>query len=122
MEGINGEDSRRPMPWDRPSEWDSTTLAAYETFSLARASSSALRRGGIRWVAVSDDALTFLRESPDERVLVHVARATHPRVRLDLADLGAGTEPHTLFGIDPKIDGGALELPDDGPAAHAWRL
>ena len=28
LEGVNGEDARRPMPWDRPEQWDRTTLAA----------------------------------------------------------------------------------------------
>ena len=121
LEGVNGEDSRRPMPWHRPSSWDAATLAAYETYSGVRVGSSALRRGGLRWLAISDDAVTFVREAPDEQVLVHVARAAHSRVRLNLADLGGG-EPHTLFGSPAKVDGGVLELPDDGPAAHAWRL
>ena len=120
LEGVNGEDSRRPMPWHRPDAWDAATLAAYESYGRARASSAALRRGGLRWLSVTDDALTFVREAADERVLVHVARAPHPRVRLDLADLGG--EPATLFGGDAKIAGGVIELPDHGPAAHAWHL
>jgi len=121
LEGVSGEDSRRPMPWHDPESWDAATLAAYETYSGVRAGSPALRRGGLRWLAVSDDAVTFVREAPEERVLVHVARAEHPRVRLDLADLGGGG-PHALFGADAKVDGHVLELPDDGPAAHAWQL
>jgi alpha-glucosidase len=27
LEGVNGEDSRRPMPWNRPDSWDAATLA-----------------------------------------------------------------------------------------------
>ena len=121
MEGVNGEDSRRPIPWHRPESWDAPTLAAYETYTGVRASSLALRHGGLRWLSVSDDAMTFIRESGGERVLVHVARSAHPRVHLDLADLGGG-EPHTLFGGDAIVDCDVLELPDDGPAAHAWTI
>jgi alpha-glucosidase len=121
LEGVNGEDSRRPMPWHRPESWDTATLAAYEIYSRVRADSLALRRGGLRWLAISDDALTFLRETSEERVLVHAARAGHPRVRLELADLGGGM-PQTLFGADAKVDGGTVELPDAGPAAHAYLL
>jgi alpha-glucosidase len=53
-----------------------TNLALF----TARADSIALRHGGLRRLAVSDDAVTFLREAPGESVLVHAARADHPPV------------------------------------------
>ena len=56
----------------------------HERLAAVRRGSVALRRGGLRWLAVADHALTFERESPDgsERVLVHVARAPHEPVEL----------------------------------------
>ncbi|MCY7395947.1 MAG: hypothetical protein LH468_07300 [Nocardioides sp.] len=45
LEGVLGEDSRRPMPWHRPQSWDHTTLASYAALARARADHPALRSG-----------------------------------------------------------------------------
>ena len=68
--------------------------------------------------------MTFLREHPDERVLVHLARADHEPVHLPLAALGLGSvEQLVALAGDPAVDdGGAAVLPSTGPAAHAYRL
>ena len=54
-----------------------------------RRSSDALARGGIRYAHVGDDAIAYLRERGDERLLCLAARAAHEPVRLSLAALGA---------------------------------
>ncbi len=82
LEGVNGEDARRPMPWDRPDTWDHDTLATYAALAAARRDHIALRRGGLRWAYVDDDTLAFLREHPDETLLVVARRA--PGEPLDL--------------------------------------
>jgi alpha-glucosidase len=68
--------------------------------------------------------MAFLREHPDERVLVHLARADHEPVRLPLAALGLGSvEQLVALAGDAVIgDGDAVVLPSTGPAAHAYRL
>ncbi len=82
----------------------------------------ALRRGGFRWVAVQDDALTFLREHEEGSVLVHVARAAHPQVEIDVSALGHRS-------VRPLVEGGgvrqsepALTLSCAGPAACVYLL
>jgi alpha-glucosidase len=76
---------------------------------------------------VGEDSLTFLREHPDERVLVHVARADHPAVRLPLAALGL-TRPDELVPLlgtpvgSGPADEATVELPTAGPAASAYLL
>ena len=67
LEGVNGEDARRPMPWHRPEAWDHETLATYVALAAARRDHVALRRGGLRWAHVGDDTLAFLREHPGRR-------------------------------------------------------
>jgi alpha-glucosidase len=121
QQGVNGEDGRRPFPWHDASRWDMARLATTRALFRARAESVALRRGGMRWLAVSDDAVTFLRETPDEAVLVHAARAAHPPVRL--ARPVIGSELAGLAGtpdLRPDTDG-AVSLPADGPAFSMWR-
>ncbi|HWS57976.1 MAG TPA: glycoside hydrolase family 13 protein [Actinotalea sp.] len=120
QEGVNGEDGRRPFPWQDPSRWDTARLATNRALFAARAQSVALRHGGLRWLAVGDDSVTFLREAPGESVLVHAARADHPPVRLPSAVVGG--ELTGLAGTpDLQADGGAVTLPADGPAFSMWR-
>jgi alpha-glucosidase len=84
--------------------------------------SVALRRGGLRWLYIGDDALAFLREYPGETVLVHAARANHTPVQIPAAV--AGPELLGLAGsADLEADvTGLITLPDDGPAFKMWRL
>ena len=124
LTGLDGEHSRTPFPWDRRGEWDGATFDAYRRWTRLRHDCVALRRGGLRWVHAGDDSITFLREHPEQRVLVHVARADHPPVRLPLAALGltSAAQPTTLVGDDVIGTDGFLVLPSAGPAAHAWAL
>lgn len=75
LEGVNGEDSRRPMPWHRPETWDHETLRIYGELARLRREHTALTRGGLRWVYVDDDTLCYLREHPEGDVLVAARRA-----------------------------------------------
>ena len=128
LTAVDGEHARTPFPWDRPESWDAPTLEAYRSWIALRRGSVALRRGGLRWVHAGEDAMTFLREHPEERVLVHLARAGHPPVRLPLAGLGltSSDQVQPLAGVavtgEVTVHGDELELPSGGPAAHAYRL
>ena len=121
LEGRWGEDGRRTMPWGRREEWDDGLLGEYRRLIALRRSSDALARGGIRYAAVADDAIAYLRESRDERLLCLAARAAHDPIRLPLAELGSG-DVETLYGGDVERTPVELILPGDGPAFHVWRL
>jgi alpha-glucosidase len=112
LEGRWGEDARRTMPWDRPAEWDEALLREYRTLIALRRSSRALAHGGIRYVHVGKDAIAYVRETRDERLLCLAARAPHVPIATSFADL------ETLYGADAR--GGVL--PADGPAFHVWRM
>ncbi|NYG54821.1 glycoside hydrolase family 13 protein [Nocardioides perillae] len=129
LEGVTGEDARRPMPWHRRESWDEATLATYAALARLRADLPALRRGGLRWAHASDDALAWLREHPDGSVLVLARRAAGAPVRLPASALGladGGTAPLLLAtedsGRDLAVAGGHLALPGDGPAFTVWEL
>lgn len=120
QEGANGEDGRRPFPWGRET-WDHARLASTRTLFAMRADSVALRQGGLRWLSVGADSLTFLREAPGETVLVHAARADHPPVRLPTSVVGT-----RLAGLaatpDLRADvAGVVSLPEHGPGIGIWR-
>ena len=88
LEGVNGEDARRPFPWADPAGWDDDTLAAYAGLARLRHDHEALRRGGLRWAHVDDDALVYLREHPAGSVLVAARRAAGPAIALDAGAAG----------------------------------
>jgi alpha-glucosidase len=113
--GDNGEHARTTMAWDQGERgggprWDAATLDVYRRLSALRRGSSALREGGMRWAVVDDDAVVFLRESPDERVLVVLARA--PWSGATLPGWLAGQEPDHLYGDVPlRVTGDGLTIP-----------
>lgn len=119
---MGPEYARIPMPWAHPERWDERRLALTRALFTTRRDSDALRRGGLRWLAVGDDALTFLRESPAETILVHATRANHLPVRLPAAVVGAEWEG--LAGSADLRAGadGLVTLPAHGPAFGMWRL
>ncbi|RKN28405.1 glycoside hydrolase family 13 protein [Micromonospora musae] len=120
LTGINGEDSRTPMPWHRPERWDGGTFAAYRALLRLRRDEPALRHGGLRWVHHDPETLVFLRESPAGTVLVLARRAAGTPLRL--VGLPAG---ENLYGGAPALrpdEGGAVALPGDGPTFQVWRL
>ena len=90
LEGVNGEDARRPMPWHRREEWDEQTLTTYADLARLRREHAALRRGGLRWAHVDADTIAYLREHPDQTVLVVARRAAGSAFTLPV---GAGRAP-----------------------------
>ena len=126
LEGVNGEDARRPFPWAHPEAWDDATLATYAGLARLRHEHAALRRGGLRWAHVGDDLLAFVREHPEGSVLVAARRAAAPAVDLPAGPLGFGdgTLLLTTGGDDDlaEIDGVVRVPATDGPSFSAWRL
>ncbi|MBO1750676.1 glycoside hydrolase family 13 protein [Actinotalea sp. BY-33] len=123
--GRNGEHARTTMPWDEPERWDGATFELYRRLITVRRSSPALREGGLRWAVVAEDAVAYLRETPQERVLVLASRAPWrgavlPRGLLP-RHLPAGTA-QTLHGPDLLVDEAGLHLPAEGPVLGVWRL
>jgi alpha-glucosidase len=116
LEGEWGEDARRTMPWGRPGEWDERLLDEYRRLIALRRSRPALARGGIRYAHVDDDAIAYVRETHDERLLCLAVRAQHESIRLPFPSL------ETLYGDDPESAGGESVLPADGPSFHVWRI
>ena len=121
LEGDWGEDARRTMPWDRPESWDTALLEEYRRLIALRRSSDALARGGIRYAFVGEEAIAYLRESRDERLLCLASRASHAPVSLPLAALSC-TSLEPLYGGGADCAGGVATLPGDGPSFHVWRL
>ena len=112
LEGAWGEDARRTMPWSSREHWDHAFLGEVRTLAHLRRESGALARGGLRFVHISADAVAFVRETRDERLLVLAARAPHDPVATPFTSL------ETLYGDDARTG----MLPGNGPAFSIWRI
>ena len=123
LTGVDGEHARTPFPWTRPDSWDDPTLHAYRSWIALRRSSVALRRGSMRWLHASGDAMTYLREHPDETLLVHATRAPGAPVTLPAGALGPGRhELSPLVGEPAATGGGAITLPGDTAGVRVYSV
>ncbi len=96
--GAWGEDSRRTINWGDRSEWDSNFFDRVKTLVKIRSTQHALAYGGLRWIAVENDYVAYLRESEEESLLIVVARAAS-EIRLDLGELGYEIEAFILSPV-----------------------
>jgi alpha-glucosidase len=120
MTAPDNELARSPMPWDTGS-WDHAWLATYRAWIGLRSGSPALAHGGFRWVERSPDALTFLRETASERLLVRAARA--PAVTsLPFELFGARSIDRRIGSGTAAVDGGELVLEASEPDVTVWQL
>ena len=125
LEGVLGEDSRRPMPWGRPERWDRTTLAVYADLARVRREHPALVWGGLRWLVADDDAIAFVREHPEGSVLVLARRAAGGAVTLPAGALDGDSATGLLGteGAPPDLGPGAeFVLPAGGPGVQLWAI
>jgi alpha-glucosidase len=96
LEGSWGEDARRTINWDDQSGWDSEFFAQVKELVKLRRNQDALINGGLRWVAVEDDYLVYLRESKKQSILVFISRGP-VKIAIDLSSFGY-TVTKTLYG------------------------
>ena len=107
LEGRDGENGRRPMPWHRSDGWDRDTLEAYTRLLALRGELPALRTGGLRWLDAGPHHMTFVRALAGQVVLVHLADGAHAPVTAGLADLDAAR-------VEVAARGGAVRLEAEG--------
>ncbi|WP_035771840.1 alpha-amylase family glycosyl hydrolase [Arthrobacter sp. Br18] len=128
LRGVNGEDSRAPMPWDasaadRPDDLRPLIAA----LSVLRAGSPALREGAVRWLAATDDVIVLAREHEQECFVIAAARADYDGVPVPLNLLpGPWADAEQVFLGVPGAKGlpedGVLVLSGQGPGVQAWRF
>ncbi len=118
LTGVDGEDSRTPIPWSTV-DAAADTIDLYAHLTRLRREHPALTDGGMRWVAVAPDALCFVRESVDESVLVLATRAA-AHVALS-PDAVAGLDVAVQLTGDATL-GRTGRITASGPSFTAWRL
>ncbi len=119
MAGGNDPDCRRCMIWDER-EWNSGRRAFYQRLIHLRRTSPALRHGGFQMLYAAGETLAFLREAPDERLLVVARRASDGLTALPVRHGGLPDGlilREVLSGAQQVIEQGMLslsDLPDTG--------
>jgi len=125
--GIGGggdPDNRRCMIWDQRA-WDSRRRAFYRQCTHLRRSSPALRHGGFQILYAAGETLAFMREAPEERLVVVARRAADG---LDALPVRHGGLPDGLVlkevisGVETVVEQGMLSLSDlPGAGIQVWR-
>jgi alpha-glucosidase len=118
LEGSWGEDSRRTINWEDRSGWDHEFLAEVKKLVHLRRNHDGLIEGGLRWVAVEDNFICYLRESNKQSVLVFISRKA-VRTEIDLAGYGLKVVK-TLYG--PDATGGSIKIDSDGATQGIWEV
>lgn len=116
LEGEDGENARRPMPWHRPQDWDRTTLDVYRELLALHGELPVLQIGGLRWLDVGAHHMTFLRTLAGRVALVHLTRGPHEALSTTLSALDTERleQLSTHGGVRARWDG-KVELSADGP-------
>jgi alpha-glucosidase len=116
LEGSWGEDARRTINWRDKSGWDLEFFSQVTELVKLRRSQDALINGGLRWVAVEDDYLLFLRESKKQSILIFVSRGA-VKARVDLSSYGYNVTK-TLYG--PVVKGEFFSVDSAHSTQGVW--
>jgi alpha-glucosidase len=125
MVGTDDPDNRRCMIWDQAA-WNSELRAYFQQLIRLRRSSPALAHGGFQLLHAENNTLVFIREAPEERLLVVARRAADELDALPVraAALPDGTHLRELLtGVESVVSGGMLSLanlPEVG--VRIWRV
>lgn len=131
LEGMNGEHSRTPMPWDSPQRVGRDLRPLYSALGALRRE-AVLRTGSLRWLHADGDTLAFVRELDGRTALVLAARDEADVVLpagllpAGLLPAGAGATADAAVAVGRlslgSTDDGGIRLRAAGPAAAVWLL
>ncbi|GAC1397905.1 MAG: hypothetical protein NVSMB49_04580 [Ktedonobacteraceae bacterium] len=113
------------MPWN-PQMWNMSRRTLYQRLIAERRTAPALRKGGFQALYAAGETLAFLREDPDERLLIVARRKDDGLTALPIqhAGLADGTRVHeVLTGTQTSIADGMLPLKNlPAVGAQIWRV
>lgn len=125
LAGGRDPDNRRCMPWN-PQDWNQGRRAFYQQLIHERRTSPALHGGGLQHLYANGDTLAYLREAPEERLLIVARRGDDGLTTLPVAHGGiADTTRLTdiVSGTQTVVNQGQLSLetlPTVG--VQIWRI
>lgn len=118
LKGENGEDSRKPIPWEE----EPRLADVYGGLARLRRASRALQTGGLRWIHADDECLVFVRELEDDAILVFAAAGAAEAV-LPLSAIGDLAEGPLAYGdVTVQLQDEGIRIASTGPAFAAFPL
>lgn len=125
MSGGHDPDNRRCMLWDEQ-HWNTDLRDWFKALIHLRRQSPALRHGGFQLVYAAGDSVAYLREAPDERLLIVVRRAVDDLAALPVrhAALPDGSRLRdVLTGQEAIVSSGVLAHASlSSVGASIWRI
>ena len=118
LEGSWGEDARRTINWKDRSGWDTEFFAEVKKLVKLRKTQDALINGGLRWIAVENDYIAYLRESKKQSLLVLISRGPI-NTTIDLSTYGYEVTK-TLYGHEVK--GEIFSIKSDSAIQGVWEV
>jgi alpha-glucosidase len=125
MVGSNDPDCRRCMIWEKH-QWNAERREFYQKLIRLRLTSPALRHGGFQILYAAGQTLAFLREIPEERVIVVARRAADGLVALPVQHGGLPDGmvlTESISGTETMVEQGMLSLaslPQVGMQVWRW--
>jgi alpha-glucosidase len=125
LEGVDSLDCRRCMPWDAAT-WRHDLRAHYQALIRLRRTAPALIHGGFQVLYAAGETIAFIREAPEQRLLVLAQRAASYQTALPVRHGGIadGTRcREVLSGSVAQVAGGRLPLAGlASPGAQIWEV
>lgn len=127
LEGINGEDSRTPMPWGSLTPSHRELHDAVAHLGRLRRDVPALAFGGLRWLYAEGAVLAYVREHASGSVLVVASRAGFDNVSLPLDLVGvpafeAASDLWSTGSVSADWSEDAVAFHGEGPGVGLWLL
>lgn len=123
LDGVNGEESRTPIPWNNERPNDRSMLVHYKAFAKIRKENSALHDGSMRFVYVSSELIAYVRENKKQTILVVVSRGSDTNASIPLDAVRGIKQAENLYGgAKLSVSGKAVKLPGDALTVNIWRL
>lgn len=116
LEGLWGEDGRRTINWEDADNWDQLFLREVRDLIHIRRKHDAFINGGLRWVAVEDEYIAFLRESKKESILFFVSRGP-VKATLNLKHFGIEVVQHLAGEI---ASGASISIKSKSATYGMW--
>jgi alpha-glucosidase len=122
MKGEADPDCRRCMEWDEQ-KWNDSIREHYQSLIQLRKDAKALREGGFQLLLTEDESVAFLRELPQQRIIIVAQRAGGlESLSVGVGGIADGSHWHEFFsGVETTITGGLLTLnPSSGADSQIW--
>lgn len=121
LDGGPDPDCRRTMPWDS-ADWDTDLRSFVRQLAHLRRSAPALRWGGFQLLQTSEHSVAFLREAPEERLIIVARRAADTLQELPVRHGGIADGSvfrDLLSGASATVQG--EHLPLSANALQIWQ-